>query len=384
MRKIRHAALSAIAAVFYLVPSPASAIDPMTVAAVAGGLSKVVSMFDSGANPGAVQIAQSHRMLNLVHERLGELTDAFARIYEKIDEMPEVVVHELQYARNDEYRQQMLEHIGRLKITFGLLAEGGQPGIISPEIRLAKLEESADRLRTSREDLNLPYILIGMQMEKAIYYGFDLEQTWEGVNEAPGLKSIYQRRIERMLDPRRKESLVASRMNIANGIEQRKIALESELKAVMVHYVYREDIVQILPDWCNSGEVHTWSPRDDHATVAKVRERLAQLIAEDEIIIMLQVWDIYQSMVSQAEYALAVLAGVPEEDRPPRREPRSLENEWEKLPETKPIFDRALAHHKELMRKDADLPNLSPFPLLCNDGRWILGPEEPWLLERPF
>ena len=327
-----------IPCLFFMFVQPASAaIDPASVAAYAIIASKVVSLFDSGANPYMTQIAQNHRMLKLMHERLDEFSDAFKSVIKNLEDLPKSIRREIVYSQNDDYRRNLIGHIDRIHKDFAQLAGGITP-LFTPKERLASLEKHSDRVRTSAEDLSLPYIILGMQVEKAFYYGMGLEEHWHGIKGIDGIQEIYRARIEKMLNKDRAESLVSSMANLAKDIEMKKMQLEELLKFVDVVYTTSSEEVEI----CNS---YTYIYVDVEESIQRTRTHLSQQIREHELPIVMQMHDLYRVMVSTAYYALATIRGQAPENRPTRPKSQDFLTDSVAVPELAAILDRAMEAH---------------------------------------
>ena len=340
-----------VAATVLALSGPAASIEPMTIATLASTAASVVSMFDSGANPTALQTAQSHQMLKLMHERLGEFTRVFELILQRTDIAP-VVRRELRYAGNAERRRELLGYIDRLRLLLGLLAKGERPGLSSPADRLAELERHANRVLTSPEDLNLPYLLLTMQMEKAIYFGFGLEATWEGVPDAPGFETLYRKRIEQMFDPDRESSLVASYGRLENDVQRLLGELEAQIEYPNIHY-YSTGKGTVMSACAGPSSYDYWYVDLEEAP-ATVKAELHRTTAEHPVVSAIQIHDVYRVAIGEARYALAAIDGIPFEERPPRPTARTLDGAPDTIPELREILDRVSAHYQDNIVSDAE------------------------------
>lgn len=330
----RYSIVGAFCLLLCAQPAPA-AVDLASIAAYAAIASEVVSMFDSGANPYMTQVAQNHRMLQLMHERLDDFSDAFARVIKKLNDMPESVRREIEYAQNDAYRRQLVGHIDRIQKDLARVARGKTP-LFSPKERLAGLEKHSDRVRTSAEDLNLPYIILGMQVEKAFYYGMGLEDHWHGVAGIDGIQDIYHQRIRKMLESKRPDSLVSSRANLARDIESKVWDLKIQLSHAEVNYITSYEEV---------GICHTYRYVDIDASTRRTRSQLAQKIREHELPIVMQMHDVYGVLISTAQYVLSAMDGDTQEQRPARLQPKDFLKHPTNVPDIAAIFQQAMKAH---------------------------------------
>ena len=285
--------------------SPVSlAVEPMTIAAVASLGAKGLELFKSGANPGAVMTVQNHEMLRLLHERLGDFTNAFARVYEEIGEISKQIGEVVKHVRDDEERRNMLEFVEELEDEFELLADDQTPDYLSPDKYKVWLREYSRAMLGSENDLSLPYLLMGLRLEKALYFGFGHDKLWKK------RELRYRKRIAKMLDPTREISLVASRLKLEEEIEQEKTVLEGKLILVPIEYSYTVRLIE--PDywdlWPNDlGMIMPWYIQTRQVIDSTGSRELIENVIRQQLIneslkltAQLRLVDIYRVMESQA------------------------------------------------------------------------------------
>ena len=221
----------------------------------------------------------------------------------------------------------------RIYNDFDLLEQGKTP-VFTPKDRLKRLEERMTKVLASEEDLNLPYVILGMQMEKALYYGMGREEHWHR-----GVQDIYRDRIASMLDENREASLVSSVANVAQAIDEKKEQLEIHLTEADISYT-------TSTSWARTRCGTTFELRyvGVEAAIEQTRDRLSQLINVHELPILIHMQDVYRLMVETTRYVLAAIDEKPRPDRPTRSELPEDMAEFQPLSE---IRKRALERHFE-------------------------------------
>ena len=328
-----------LACVFFAFPGPAHSIDPATIAFVASSASKVVSLFDSGADPSKVQLAQSHEMLTFMHERMNTFSDALDRIMLQINELPKAVRKELEYAKNNHDRALFIDFTKTLYADFDYLSAGRIPSI--PLLsRLTRLDEIARLLRTGDEDLNLPYILLGMQLEKALRYGINKEDEWHGIGKDKGIKQRYAERLESMLNPHRRGSLVSSLSNLEAAIAEGKKDLLKELQTAKIEYTTSSESVS-----GPCGYISHYYNLNTDQIMQYAKEPLSKLGITHELPIILQIQDIYKLMLDRAKYAHNLLTEQSQVNGDTPMRPTDFLSAPGSLPQIKEAVLQSLAAH---------------------------------------
>ena len=326
-------------------PSPAASADPATIALVASTAAEVVSLFDSGADPSKVQIAQSHTILRFMHDRMDTFSYALSGIMRQLDDLPKAIRRESKHGKNDYDRALFVGFVQRLYVDFDYLAEGRIPSHRLLD-RLNRLSEISDLFRTGSEDLNLPYILLGMQVEKALSYGMGKEDEWHGIGRSKGIKKLYANRIASMLDPRRYDSLVSSLDNLEAAIAESKESLLEELQNAKIEY---ETSTKELYIPCTIGYYLYVLDIDDIMRRAKVP--LSKVASAHELPLIMQIHDTYKLMIERARYALDILNGAHQTNVTVSREPADFLSAPASVSEIKQIIERSLLAHASRIEK---------------------------------
>ena len=203
-------------------------------------------------------------------------------------------------------------------------------------------------LRNGNEDLNLPYILLGMQVEKSLHYGMDKDDEWEGIGTSKGIKHLYSDRIASILNPARHGSLVASTTNLEAAIVENKKALLEELQNANIEYTTTKRSVN---GPCMSVSLY-YVGEETSRIAQRAKGPLSELASRHELALVMQLHDTYKLMVERAKYALAILTEKGKGNYVEPREPIDFVRSSALVPEIRNIIDQSLqAHMPKIERK---------------------------------
>ena len=249
-----------ICAIVLSLPSgKAKSIDPVTTATVTAAaltaLSRVLSWFDSGADPMALSIQQTYHMVAELHNRLNNYDVVLESILRNIDNMPEIMSDIVRSEIGDETARRRQERVMALVTLIGEDLEvklGGEKPVAGLSARLHDLQIARSELMQRESVGNIPYISTAMAVELRLIQNLDFSKSAEGRARSDfyARKRAYTDYLERVADGvLRREynsiiSLLGSRYNnmlqVINILDQLN-AKRAALMAVIQNELQRRD-----------------------------------------------------------------------------------------------------------------------------------------------
>ena len=191
-----------------VAPRPATAVEPLTAAVVAAQLAAtVLELFTSGADPVGTQIGQNRIMIEALHERLNAYDSAFTEVLTKLDDLPRIIRKDLERVVDRKQRQELMAAVQLVLEDVEILDKGGHQSLFADAAkRLQTLQQEARELMEREDDLNIPYIIMAMMVEKAFILALSAEGDGRAVDWDVRKRS-YLARMTMVDDPERKDSL---------------------------------------------------------------------------------------------------------------------------------------------------------------------------------
>ena len=145
-------------------------------------LANVLDLYRSGANPQTVSIAQQREMLMKLHHRLENYDHALNVLMAKVDALPGLVRRlERRHERRALHRDVEAAVRAIRTSVSGAERTGMSAGYAHDQLQT--LEQAAYKLLTIRDGMSMPYYVLALQTEMALYNGLntrgDEEALWK-------------------------------------------------------------------------------------------------------------------------------------------------------------------------------------------------------------
>ena len=280
------------------------AVDPATVAAVASLTGTAVSLFASGANMTDTSVSQIHVMMKVLHERLQNYDNALLSVMNKLDHMPEQIRREFELALDRDQGHTLNSAIVLILEDVRVIERDNTRPLSDPIKRLHDLQ-SASRNMMDRDDLNLPYFIAALRIERAFINAIGAVSANRRSNDWNARRETYLFRLEKVYGDR------SNSPNLVSRAEQLEEMLSKQLNQLGEQFENLPSSVKIMHrrlNFCESSTRHTNQKAKE--MVNRMNEIAGTVKIRQELLVL------YRYMVDYAKYTSAILSGMPDVEPP--------------------------------------------------------------------